>query len=467
VPPVKPKERPEDEPPKRIAKAPTSSPLDVLSAIITSPLDALTGSGGAGNTDQKPATPPSGETFEGITGTPWRGTAQSKKDLERELKVANAKLPPTTFGQIDEASSIVNPSVAAKGKSQQGSAKEKIEEIVTSSKPTGANQDGKRTKGPKAGPVVKLKEKKKQVTSPSQASEIAKQEQESEKPEEEQAKNAEDKKSEAVKVSESSEPAPLLESLSEDEFAPLSAQEQELAKVEVTEAVRIPLSIKAKRFKASPYTSREDMQKSLNKKGLFSTGGRKSSNRNFWLQVGPFDKEIEAVQHFDKVISRDAYSLRMKTIERHSKTLLRVGSFGSSQEAADACISFKSGDLSCLIVQEVEGNSSALAGNNKNYNRAPMQQPEIQSSPTAQTLYWLQLGSFSSEGNAIKEWKRLRQSHDDLLGSMSVNLQTPQLGGTAKQLFRLRAGPVQSRKDANRMCRELKDRKIPCISVKG
>jgi hypothetical protein len=71
----------------------------------------------------------------------------------------------------------------------------------------------------------------------------------------------------------------------------------------------------------------------------------------------------------------------------------------------------------------------------------------------------IQLGSVRSEEAARQEWDRIRRSNSDLLGNLSATPVRADLGDKGI-FFRIQAGPVS---DADRICRELRQRNIRCI----
>jgi hypothetical protein len=71
----------------------------------------------------------------------------------------------------------------------------------------------------------------------------------------------------------------------------------------------------------------------------------------------------------------------------------------------------------------------------------------------------IQLASVRSEEAARQEWDRIRRANPDLLGSVSATPVRADLGDKGV-FYRLETAPVS---DAERICGELKQRKIGCI----
>ncbi|MBO6784862.1 MAG: SPOR domain-containing protein [Alphaproteobacteria bacterium] len=75
----------------------------------------------------------------------------------------------------------------------------------------------------------------------------------------------------------------------------------------------------------------------------------------------------------------------------------------------------------------------------------------------------VQMAAVSSRAAADTEWKRLQQKHNDLLGALSLNVQTVTLQkGT---FHRIQAGPLADRAAASGLCGQLKSRNQACLVV--
>jgi cell division septation protein DedD len=75
----------------------------------------------------------------------------------------------------------------------------------------------------------------------------------------------------------------------------------------------------------------------------------------------------------------------------------------------------------------------------------------------------IQLASVSSNAAAEREWKRMQSGNNDLLGKLSLTIQTIKLDrGT---FYRIQAGPLADRAAASSLCGTLKTRKQDCLIV--
>ena len=77
----------------------------------------------------------------------------------------------------------------------------------------------------------------------------------------------------------------------------------------------------------------------------------------------------------------------------------------------------------------------------------------------------LQLGALKREEAARREWERLRRHHGDLLGGLAVATPRVELGERGT-FYRIQAGPIADAAKAERLCGELKQRRVGCILVK-
>jgi SPOR domain len=78
----------------------------------------------------------------------------------------------------------------------------------------------------------------------------------------------------------------------------------------------------------------------------------------------------------------------------------------------------------------------------------------------------VQLASLSSEAAARRHWDALRRRNVELLGSLKPRLRRVELGG-GRTAFRVQAGPLAGRTDADRLCRALRDRAVDCLVIDG
>lgn len=242
------------------------------------------------------------------------------------------------------------------------------------------------------------------------------------------------------------------------------------AKVEVSEAIRVPLSAPQK----VSVDRSTDSQPANILPSNFSPSGKDKKDQ-YWLEIRKFETEAKAISYFEEITARDKLYLRMRVIKpavqnaREQQVSLRVGTFSSNKEAADVCLSFKTEELQCAIVKDTGRSAPAKTAQRFRFGfeRGTYQNEYAITTPPGSDYYWVQLGTFNNEFDAISHWQILRRNHADVLDPLKVNLTTPQRSSAASQSLRLRAGPFMAKAEANDTCRRLKKRHISCLAVSG
>ena len=98
---------------------------------------------------------------------------------------------------------------------------------------------------------------------------------------------------------------------------------------------------------------------------------------------------------------------------------------------------------------------------------APPSPPDTAENPVAPTAardITVHLASYRSRKAATRGWEILRKAHSDVLGGMEPRITRLDLEERGV-FFRLQAGPVSSRDEADRLCAQLKDRDLFCAPV--
>lgn len=101
-------------------------------------------------------------------------------------------------------------------------------------------------------------------------------------------------------------------------------------------------------------------------------------------------------------------------------------------------------------------------------SNAPAQTAALQANPQAApdgTGYRLQLASVPTPDAVKREWDRIEHANADVLGSLGYTVAQADLGSRGIY-YRIQAGPIADRAEAERICDLLKQRKAGCILVK-
>ena len=108
--------------------------------------------------------------------------------------------------------------------------------------------------------------------------------------------------------------------------------------------------------------------------------------------------------------------------------------------------------------------------------KAPVPKPAVKPipkavpKPAARTAsagsYRIQISALRSRSAVRKSWDALKKRHSDLLGKLSLSIETITLSGGRGTYYRMQAGPLSSNTQAAALCDSLKKRKQSCIVVK-
>lgn len=91
--------------------------------------------------------------------------------------------------------------------------------------------------------------------------------------------------------------------------------------------------------------------------------------------------------------------------------------------------------------------------------------PDVAARAVTTASHVVQLGSLRSEQAAHREWARLHAAHGDLLADLVPSVVRVELGAPRGVFFRVRAGPLPNRTEAEALCRALERRSVPCIVI--
>jgi len=97
----------------------------------------------------------------------------------------------------------------------------------------------------------------------------------------------------------------------------------------------------------------------------------------------------------------------------------------------------------------------------------PAPPPSATTAPSSGGGWRLQLASLKSEEAVHKSWSDLQRKHQDVLGGLRSDVVRVDLGADKGIYFRLMAGPVASRDEANAKCDQLKAQKVACLVARN
>lgn len=82
----------------------------------------------------------------------------------------------------------------------------------------------------------------------------------------------------------------------------------------------------------------------------------------------------------------------------------------------------------------------------------------------AETAYYIELGSESSEEEAITQWQELSSKFEDIIGNLQFHPSTV-IHSENRVMTRIQAGPLDSKAKAQKICLQLFDRDTPCFVI--
>jgi len=92
--------------------------------------------------------------------------------------------------------------------------------------------------------------------------------------------------------------------------------------------------------------------------------------------------------------------------------------------------------------------------------------PTVGVGGTVETIYRVQLAAVRGHDQAMVMWDNLTATHSDLLGSLEPDISARKTRQN-RRIYRLRAGPLASRADADAVCSALERRNVDCLVIKA
>lgn len=301
---------------------------------------------------------------------------------------------------------------------------------------------------------------------------------------------------ENIQQAELSKPEPKLEPLLQEAEQPKRA-----AKVQVAEAIRVPLSDDSrlspsgsilvnslpelKPSAGAPAARYEGTQDAAQPE---ETGSEDSGAGR--LAVAGFLNDEVATSLWDEI--RSAYPKKAKPLQAsveeqpgaaNRQATLMVATFASSKQALDFCreqIQAKERGLSCQFMPNDSGVASnqtltlnPARGDAYQARRAstsaaaverrrPTQNPPSELSPSAgvpANQYWVQVATGASQMDALKKWDTVKADHAEVLGALRSSVSQ---SSTDKSTYVVRVGPIMNNDDAIRVCSQLQKRNVEC-----
>jgi hypothetical protein len=248
------------------------------------------------------------------------------------------------------------------------------------------------------------------------------------------------------------------------------------AKVEVAEAIRVPLTntpdntsrpVEVTPIVESPVAITSNSVTPLDEQGkpVVETPG--------WLIITRFADEDDATLFWQAVrdkVPNQAAGLRVKTIRSLSRkggTSLNIGPFGSEHDALEFCrngVLPINGELSCRFSSAEQLNRDRMhrrdEGMEERYrNRRSDGEDEVQ-----RKIYWVQIAAATDQMEAMQKWESIQQKHPELLERVRGSVFAAD-GNNAG--FVVRLGPLKTISEASNLCSKLQQSDVFCTVYRG
>ncbi len=239
-----------------------------------------------------------------------------------------------------------------------------------------------------------------------------------------------------------------------------------VADVSVSEAVPVPLSqdpivepiIPARQTYTPPMSMGLPSQQ---------TPGRKS----LWAQISYFPDQQAALAYWEnfrkanptfpavRVRITNPYAIQSST----PQVSLRVGPFDRGDYVKDICDEVETQEIFCKAVTDL--GESTTARTNRDRMTSRYESYYGSGSQSATEMYWVQLGSFLSPGDAKNAWAQMAQTYSPALNGLDPNVAPPVMSSSMQSIYRLRSGPYPLRNKADELCGRLRTKGSNCLIV--
>jgi cell division septation protein DedD len=96
----------------------------------------------------------------------------------------------------------------------------------------------------------------------------------------------------------------------------------------------------------------------------------------------------------------------------------------------------------------------------------PRPKPSARAGVESTATYQVQLVAVRARDQALVMWENLLGKHQDVLGNLDPDISSRRMRNR-NLVYRLRAGPIDSRSEASALCTTLSKRKVDCLVVRA
>lgn len=172
----------------------------------------------------------------------------------------------------------------------------------------------------------------------------------------------------------------------------------------------------------------------------------------------------------DLLAGRRIEILRLEPESPSAMLRLRAGRFGDANAARSFCEAVRERRVPCIVIggpaaaaspEQIAPPTPAASAATVQPAPAPLTPPALSGGAIR-----VQLGALPSEEAARTEGVRLARRHNDLLLALRLQVQRREREGAAP-IFLLRAGPFPSMEAAHALCDQMRERRVPCVVIRG
>ncbi len=260
---------------------------------------------------------------------------------------------------------------------------------------------------------------------------------------------------------ESKEEAPQVAAVATPSLAPAANTPIRQGRVEVAEAIPVPLSDDVR--SETPLPKMKMVDEGRKPEEIAAKIARNQKLRaGKVLQIGTFTDGPSAMSCWDQLASAEpaAKKLKAKAITGTSGSIglpratLRIEPINEELKSRICDLVSTCGeDISCRTPGK-EVTESPLA---------PVINAVAPSEPLPLGGYWVQLGAFPSYAHAQSRFEELKETQSDIVGAYEAVIRAP-VNARAKT-YRLRVGPFESQNEADKMCWKLAAKGVDCVSI--
>lgn len=269
----------------------------------------------------------------------------------------------------------------------------------------------------------------------------------------------------------------------EEDITPARNNRYHKGRVEVAEAIRVPLS--SDTIASSPVTFTNDKGSTFTPSEIAQANAQTMMDQEGWLVIQNFISDDRASGFWQSLRDRDPIQtagFKVRIVrpvvqeEGVPSVRLHIGPFAGLADANRFCktiVQTKNERLQCRYLSEAEvaamGDSTVsteFSHTDRYYQRHKewqmarrLARQSLEHPVMPQKVFWLHVATAKSQMEALQTWDAMRQKHADLLEGLRSSVSATLSQDTQ---YVLRIGPLESNSAASELCALLQKRQIFC-----